>query len=222
MSEPTGSQFWWTWAAEAATATGTIGAVIVALFGGWLRAHLAAPRLEIRLGQGGKNGVRVGVRQGPIDGKQIDTVGRWYRLCVENKRRWSPAKDVRMLLLNFEQPNAAGQYRTTWLGEVPLVWSNQQVIPLTPTIGPPHECDLCSVVKQPDGRHTLSLHPLIQPFNLPSSWQDEVRFVLTLQARGVDSDSDEFRVEVSWDGQWADDTIEMAQHLVVRLVTPRK
>jgi len=113
--------------------------------------------------------------------------GSWYRLCVENKRRWSPAKDVRVLLLNFEQPNAAGQYRTTWIGEVPLVWSNQQVIPLTPTIGPPHECDLCGVFKQPSGRYTLSLCPLIQPFNLPSSWQEAVRFVLTLQARGVES-----------------------------------
>jgi hypothetical protein len=212
--------------AEWLTAIGTIGAVVVALFGPlfgrWLRAHLAAPRLEIRLGQGGKNGVRVGVRQGPIDGKQIDTVGRWYRLCVENKRRWSPAKDVRMLLLNFEQPNAAGQYRTTWVGQVPLVWTNQQVIPLTPTIGPPHECDLCSVVKEPSGRYTLSLCPLIQPFNLPSSWQEAVRFVLTLQARGVEYDSDVFRVEISWDGQWANDTLEMTKHLVVQPVTPRK
>jgi hypothetical protein len=104
VSEPTGSQFWWTWTAEAATAIGTIGAVIVALFGGWLRAHLAAPRLEIRLGRGDKKGFRVPVLMS-LDGKQIDTVGRWYHLCVENKRRWSPAKDVRLLLLKLEFPD---------------------------------------------------------------------------------------------------------------------
>jgi hypothetical protein len=212
--------------AEWLTAIGTIGAVIVALFGPWLgpwlRGRFAAPRLEIRLGQGGKNGVRVVARQ-ELDGKPIETDGRWYRLRVENKRRhWSPAKDVRMLLLNFEHPNAAGQYRTTWVGEIPLVWSNQPVIPLTPTIGPPHECDLCSVVKNPTGRYTLSLCPLIQPFNLLSSWQDKVRFVLSIQARGIESDSDVFRVEISWDGQWADDTIEMAKHLVIQPVTLRK
>jgi len=104
VSEPTGSQFWWTWTAEAATAIGTIGAVIVALFGGWLRAHLAASRLEIRLGRGDKKGFRVPVLMS-LDGKQIDTVGRWYHLCVENKRRWSPAKDVRLLLLKLEFPD---------------------------------------------------------------------------------------------------------------------
>ncbi|HWN51971.1 MAG TPA: hypothetical protein VNO18_19510, partial [Xanthobacteraceae bacterium] len=32
-------------------------------------------------------------------------VGRWYHLCVENKRRWSPAKDVRLLLLKLEFPD---------------------------------------------------------------------------------------------------------------------
>ena len=70
--------------AEWLTAVGTIGAVIVALFGDRLRALLAAPRLEIRLGEGGTDGVRVGVRE-RFDGKEIDTVGRWYRLRVENK-----------------------------------------------------------------------------------------------------------------------------------------
>jgi hypothetical protein len=126
-----------------------------------------------------------------------------------------------MLLLRFEQPDAAGNYRTKWAGEIPIVWSNQQVIPLTPTIGPPHECDLCSLVKHPNGRHTLSLRPLIQPLNLPLSWEEAVRFALTLQARGVDSDSDVFRVEISWDGKWSDDTSDMANHLVVKLATPK-
>jgi hypothetical protein len=46
--------------AEWLTAIGTIGAVIVALFGERLRALLAAPRLEIRLGEGGADGIRVG------------------------------------------------------------------------------------------------------------------------------------------------------------------
>jgi hypothetical protein len=174
--------------------------VIVALFGEWLRAHLAAPRLQIGLGRNGKNGIYVPTIV-TSDGKQNDTFSRWYHLRVENKRRWSPAKYVRLLLLRLEQRDAAGQYRTSWVGELPLQWSDPQVTPLTPTIGPPYDCDLCSVLKHPDGRNILSLHPLIKPFNLPSSWQEKVQFVLTVQARGVDSDSDEFRVEVSWDGQ---------------------
>jgi hypothetical protein len=218
MAEPTGWQFWWTWAAEAATAIGTIGAVIVALFGGWLRAHLAAPRLKIGLGQNGTNGIYVRTLIPPEE-KPIETFSRWYHLRVENERRWSPAKDVRLLLLRLEQRDAAEEYRTTWAGELPLRWSNQQITPLTPTIGPGYDCDLCSVLKHPSGRHVLSLYPLIQPFNLPSSWQDEVRFILTLQARGIDAYSEVFRVEIAWNGKWADDTIEMAKHLVVRPLT---
>jgi hypothetical protein len=58
--------------AEWLTAIGTVAAVIVALFGERLRALLAAPRLEIRLGEGGTDGIRVGVRA-ELDGKRIDT-----------------------------------------------------------------------------------------------------------------------------------------------------
>jgi|SRR5882762_3785164 hypothetical protein len=213
MSEPTGWQFWWTWGAEAATAVGTIAAVIVALFGGWLRARFAAPRLEINLGD--RNGIYVPTILNP-DGEKIDTFSRWYHLRVENKRRWSPAKEVRVLLLKFEQRDAAGQYQTTWVGELPLQWSNPQITPLAPTIGPAYDCVLCSVVKHPSGQHTLSLYPLIQPFHLTTSWQAKVEFALTLQARSLDSDSNVFRVAIAWDGQWTDDTLQMARHLVVK------
>jgi hypothetical protein len=39
-------------------AIGSVEAVIVALFGERLRALVAAPRLEIRLGEGGTEGIR--------------------------------------------------------------------------------------------------------------------------------------------------------------------
>jgi hypothetical protein len=213
MPEPTGWQFWWTWAAEAATGIGTMGAVIVALFGGWLRAHLAAPRLEIRLDN--RNGIYVPTVL-DAGGEKIDTFSRWYHLRVENKRRWSPANEVRVLLLKFEQRDAAGQYQTTWVGELPLQWSNQHITPLAPTIGPAYDCVLCSVVKHPSGQHTLSLYPLIRPFHLTTSWQGKAEFALTLQARSLDSDSNVFRAAVAWDGHWIDDTLEMARHLVVK------
>jgi hypothetical protein len=213
MSEPTEWQFWWTWTAHAGTAIGTIATVIVALFGGWLRARLAASRLEIDLND--RNGLSVRTLLNP-DGAAIDTFSRWYHVRVANKRRWSPATDVRLLLLQLEQHDAAGQYQTTWVGEIPLQWSNPQIMPLTPTIGPAYDCVLCSVLKHPTDPHTLSLHPIIQPFNLPTRWQTPTQVALTLQARSLDSDSNMLRVEIAWDGKWADDTGQMAKHLVVK------
>jgi hypothetical protein len=216
MSEPTEWQFWWTWAAHAGTAIGTIAAVVVALFGGWLKARLAAPKLEIDLKD--RKGMYVPTLLKPegADGPTIDTFSRWYHVRVENKRRWSPATDVRLLLLRLEQRDAAGQYQTTWVGEIPLQWSNPQITPLAPTVGPAYDCDLCSVLRQPSRQHTLSLHPIIQPFNLPTHWQTPIQVALTLQARSLDTDSHLFRVEIAWDGQWADDADQMAKHLVVR------
>jgi hypothetical protein len=218
MSEPTEWQFWWTWSAHAGTAIGTVAAVVVALFGRWLRARLAAPRLEIDLKD--RNGVFVPtllkLDGANPDGAAIDTFSRWYHVRVENKRRWSPATDVRLLLLRLEQHDASGQYQTTWVGEIPLQWSNPQITPLTPTIGPAYDCDLCSVLKHPSGQHALSLHPIIQPFNLPTHWQTSNQVALTLQARCLETDSTTFRVEIAWNGQWADDTAQMAKHLVVK------
>lgn len=213
MAEPTGWHFWLTWIAEAGTAIGTIGAVVVAIFGDRLRGLLGAPQLEISLVDPNGSYSRFS------DGKSIDTSSRWYHLRVENKRRhWTTASDVRLLLLKFEQRNAAGQFRPTWAGEIPLQWAYQQITSLTPAIGPARDCDLCNIIKgQADQISTrLSLNPLMQPLSLPTSWQSRVEFALTVQARSLESDSNLFRVVISWDGQWSDDTIEMANHLVVK------
>jgi hypothetical protein len=35
-------------------------------------------------------------------------------------------------------------------------------------------------------------------------YTDKFKIRLTLQARGVEKDSDELRIEISWDGKWAD------------------
>jgi hypothetical protein len=44
-----GREFWWNWFVQLAIAIGTIGAVIVALFGNRFRAFLLPPRLKLSL-----------------------------------------------------------------------------------------------------------------------------------------------------------------------------
>jgi hypothetical protein len=41
------------------------------------------------------------------------------------------------------------------------------------------------------------------------------KMAFTLQARSIEKDSNLLRVEVSWNGQWADDTDQMANYLVI-------
>jgi hypothetical protein len=39
---------------------------------------------------------------------------------------------------------------------------------------------------------------------------------LTLQARGVEAESNVLRVQVFWDGEWSDNKDEMRRHFVVK------
>jgi hypothetical protein len=204
-------QFWWNWVVQALIALGTIGAVLAALFGNWFRAVLAPPKLSISL----KNEIGVLEKAAFPDGKVTDS--RWYHIRIENLRRWSPAREVQLLLLQFAEPDSAGHFQATWTtGDLPLQWKHQPIKPLRPTIGSPQDCDLCSVTKMPDGTHQLALHPLIRPLALSTAWGSPCKFAVTLQACSLETESTLLRVEIAWDGQWADDATQMSRHLVVK------
>jgi hypothetical protein len=146
------------------------------------------------------------------DGTTRETVGRWYHLRVTNERRgWSPATQVQVFLLRVEEPDAAGEYKITWVGEIPMRWRHQEASPLTRTIGYPADCDLCSVVKE----KWIELHPLVVPLALNAKRREACNLVVTLQARGLETDSNLVRVKIAWDGQWADDAEEMARHMTI-------
>lgn len=153
-------QFWLTWITQVAIAVGTIAAVIVALFGGWLRARFAPPKLV--LGLENELGVKTPVNLTAPDGSTREALSRWYHVRVDNKRRWSPATQVQVFLLRIEEPDASGEYQITWLGEIPIRWRDQEIKPLVRTIGYAADCDLCSVVKD----KWVELHPLIAPMAL--------------------------------------------------------
>ena len=206
-------QFWLSLIAQVAIAVGTIAAVIVALFGGWLRARFAPPKLTLRLET--NDGVKIPVNLTAPDGNTRQTEGRWYHLRVENERRWSPATQVQVFLLRIEEPDAAGEDRLTWIGEMPMRWRHQEIHPRVRTIGYPADCDLCSVIKE----KWLELNLLITPSEINAKRRDACRLTLTLQARGMESDSNLLRVQIAWDGKWANDDKEMAQHMVVKVTS---
>jgi hypothetical protein len=131
------TQFWnWmNWVVQLATAVGTIGAVLVALFGRRIIARWWPPDLRISP----PNPVGVG---SPVDvqadGSRYRTDSRWYHVEVENRRRaFAPAVGVQVFLQRLDVFDAAlGEYSGAWASELPLRWRTQEVRPMALTIGP--------------------------------------------------------------------------------------
>jgi len=66
----------------------------------------------------------------------------------------------------------------------------------------------------PDGP-ILELHPIIRRFWCQQMAALRVKCALTFQAVSLLVDSNRLRIEIAWDGQWADGKDEMARHLVI-------
>src|ERR1043166_6901608 len=203
------------WIPQILVAAGTIGTVIVALYGGWLKEKLAPPKLIISLqnSKGEKSPITL---TDPVDGKARDTISRWYHIRVENKRRWSPAHQVQVFLIRLETKDASGVDKVAWIGQIPLVWQHQAINPLLRTIGYPANADLCNVVKD----KWVELQVLYIPHALITRYRDKCHIICTFQAHGVDADSNLLRVEIAWNGKWDEDADQMSNHMVVRDITP--
>ncbi len=214
MSDPISTtQFWMTWSVQLLAAAATLSAVAVALFGQGFRAKFFPPKLSLRLesSEGEKTKIRLTWREDNVE-KERSEDARYFHLRVSNERRWSTANQVQVVLLQVEEPGADGQYRVSWVGDVPLGWRHQAVFPTLRTIGPAAHVDLCSVVKD----KWLQIHTLIAPYNLDVVRRGATRLALTVQARSDEADSAILRVEVSWDGKWHDGAQEMQRHLVLK------
>lgn len=213
------TQFWWNWWISAAVAFGTFAAVFVALFRDF-RSKFFPPRLTLKLAvpEGEKAKVRLTwLEQG--EPKERGEDARYYHIRVSNDRRQlSPAKAVQVFLIRMEEPGPDGELQVKWIGDIPMRWRNQEFFPLTRTIGPPYDSDLCCVVK---GKW-LELLPLIAPYNLDVKRTQKSLFVLSLQARANETDSAILRVQISWDGGWEDGDLEMKNHLKVKVISKQE
>jgi len=215
MPDPqTCAEFWWNWWVNAGVAFATLAAVLVALFGQAFRAKFFPPILTMRLlsADGEKTIARLAWQEdGQINERMEDC--RYYHLRVSNARRWSPANQVQVVLLQVEEPGPNGDLRIMWTGAVPLGWRHQQLFPSARTIGAPADVDLCSVVK---GKW-IQIHPLVTPFNLEVQKHQACAFVLHVQAQGSEADSPVNRVKIAWDGKWHDGAREMQGHLAIEV-----
>ena len=208
-------QFWWNWWVSIAIALGTISAVLIALFGQAFRAKFFPPQLSLNVvhPEGEKTKVRLTWFE---DGKQKERWedARYYHVQVQNNRRWSPANQTQVFLMQVEEPGPDGGFQTVWRGDIPLGWRHQEVFPPARSIGPKADADLCSVVKD----KWLQLHPLVAPYNLNVQRREKSILILSLQARSNEGDSSILRIQIAWDGGWHDGSEEMKHHLTVNVI----
>jgi len=133
----------------------------------------------------------------------------------------SRATDTQVCLLRVEAPNAADQYVTQYTGAIPLQVKHEGFARPSRIIGPPVETDLCSITRelQPGGGPVFQLHTVVQPTNvLIRADHHTFKMRVTLQARSIEADSNLLRVELTWNGQWAEDTNQMANNFVVTVL----
>lgn len=218
MTEPPCCTTSWT---DVATAVGTVGAVVVALFV-WFLPKFFPPKLQLT--KAAPNGVpqqlQVAMGNTVVGNITVPAVprngwGRFYQLEVRNARRWAKAHNVRVMFLKLETETATGWVESWGGGGIPLKWQHQDQLGSTRTLGPSAFADLFNVLRL-DGAPVvtqLGLTPIFRPLGVELNYGGQCGLRVTIQAQSDEADSDHFVVTLHWNGQWHDGEQEMAQHV---------
>jgi hypothetical protein len=188
------------------TAIGTVAVAVAAIWGDWIRSKFAGPKLELAL-------VNRWDRNTGNDGRrQI-----YCHLEVRNLRRWSPAKNVRVVVEGLAKRKPDGTFFPEYL-VVPLqlTWGLPTFHELLPTIGPQDRCDL-GLLQEGSGQFRLSTY--IWPNNFRGFLAAGEAMQVRAVALGQDAASNPLLLEISWDGTWSADLEEMQRHFVVKETT---
>jgi hypothetical protein len=183
-------------------AFGTIVVAVLAIWGDWIRHKWAGPKLRLALLDA------VGSVTHRRDGKK----GRYYKLRVWNDRKWSPATNVRVVLKSIFKPAADGTPTPQPLsGPLQLTW--QWIVPQFPTIGAGEE--ICTYANLVQGEQFV-LSPYITPNNFVGLLKGNERMVIEVTAVSDTVESESLFLELSWNGQWSEDTSVMLTNVVIK------
>jgi hypothetical protein len=117
-------------------------------------------------------------------------------------------------LAEVQAPDASGEFKPVWDGYAKLGWTHESN-PEPKNIGYHAECDLCYILDDP---REMGLSPIIKGQITPSTFKGPLKLAVTLQARGIEAESNMLRLEISWNGEWSNDIAQMKRHFVVRPV----
>lgn len=200
----------------------TLTAVIVALFGDWLRSHIFRPKLTAKLVSetGEHNLVQYNIPfwEGMPASDQPGILraahgipARFFHMRVSNKRRWPPAKNARLYLVRVEEMQQEEEFRLLWSGELPMSAKNEDLFPPRNQLGPPIDFDVVSA----DSEGWFHLHTVFNYFLLRQHTKAPLHRRYFFRALSDESETVVVGLEVEWNGSWSDDWNELRKHLHV-------
>jgi len=187
------------------SAAGTIAVAVVAIWGDLIRRKLAGPRVSL------------GIRSDLPDMTQRNDGTRtaYFQLQLRNRRSWSPARSARVLITSLSKRLPSGDYGIEPLVyPVQLHWTPPSFRPLVADVRSEDVCDLGSL---DEGAKAFRLATYAPPNNFSGfvAAGESIRVSIIVEGENYQSKVP-LEVEVSWDGQWASNPLELQRHLVVR------
>jgi hypothetical protein len=209
MSDFTRDPFtFWNFLVQLLAALGTLGAIMVAIWGDWFRSKFAAPKLSIELKDA------LGVLGKSADGRQAI----YYHLRVSNSRHWAVARKCRVLLREVFHKRPDQQFYPVEMPVlVPFFWAPRGSSPLELDVAREAILDFGSVIEK-DTFFAPSLAIILASTDTQVRANQPRRYALELTAEAYSS-SRTCVFEVAWDGYWTADLQEMSKHLVVREIS---
>jgi len=190
------------------TAIGTVAVAVLAIWGDKIRAWIAGPQLELSL-------------RDPRGDLTVRANGKktiYYHVSVTNRRAWSPARAVRVLVVGVAKRRPDGTYfPEPVIAPLQLTWAFPQFHELLPTIVTADTCDF-GCLDEDAGRFTLSMYITPNNFRGYVAPGEAMRVHVIAAAHNVHSPKP-LALEVSWDGKWSADLDEMQRHLVIKEVS---
>ena len=143
-------------------------------------------------------------------------MSRYYHIVVRNKRRISPAHNVRVVIQAIFTLSSDGTTKPLiFPGPMQLEWQFQKSRPQFQTIGAESICDLGYMRKGED----FTLCTLYRSISFDPVFSAGNQTTVTIVALSDEAESEELRLDIAWDGKWDDDSNIMSKHLVVKPIT---
>jgi hypothetical protein len=195
----------WSLVIQGVVAVGTLIVAIIAIWGDHIRSWWSGPRLKVPLLN------PMGELNPLNDGRQC----RNYHLKVTNNRKGSPAHNVQVFLMKVFRSAADGTLvDRSFSGPLQLTWQFPEYNPQLLLIGPDHLCDLGRIIQG----NPFELMLYFTPNNFTKDVEANQKILVEVVAIANNGESEPLRIEIAWDGNWSDDTIEMCRHLVLKEV----
>lgn len=183
-------------------AAATFMAVLVALFGERLRQHWTAPKLTLHLEPPAFNTT-----------SNLARAGWYFIIRVSNERVSSPAANTRVLLTRVSKRAPDGSWQESpFSGPVQVEWRWSDMMPRYATVGSDEFATFGALL---EGDSALQLRMFWYPNNLDPYIRANEPTRLDFRADSDTARSDEFSVEVRWDGVWESETSALVDHLTV-------